>query len=103
MIKVIFHQKKNTKVFNIEKNKTILDLSRRENLNMEGSCDGSMACSTCLIMLHENWISKLPAPCVEEKEMLSLLSDYKENIRLGCQVVLTENLNGLQFSLPDSA
>ena len=47
-------------------------------------------------------MTKLPAPCIEEKEMLSLISDYKENLRLGCQIVLTEDLDGLQFSLPDN-
>ena len=39
-------------------------------------------------------------PCIDEREMLSLLPDYTENSRLGCQIVITDKLEGLQFSLP---
>ena len=100
MVKVLFSIKEHTETFVIESNKTILDLSRREDLAIEGSCDGSMACSTCHVIIHKDWITKLPTPCIDEKEMLSLLPDYTENSRLGCQVVITEDLDGLQFSLP---
>ena len=100
MVKVIFSKNSITKTFKIESNKTILDLSRIENLDIEGSCDGSMACSTCHVIIHKDWVTKLPAPCIDEKEMLSLLPDYTENSRLGCQIVITDKLEGLQFSLP---
>ena len=100
MLKVLFSQKSIIKTFKIDKNKTILDLSRKESLAIEGSCNGSMACSTCHIIIHKDWIGKLPAPCVDEKEMLSLLPNYNKNSRLGCQVVITDKLDGLQFSIP---
>ena len=100
MVKVIFSDKSITKTFHIESNKTILDLSRIENIGIEGSCDGSMSCSTCHVIIHKDWISKLPLSCTDEKEMLSLLPNYTENSRLGCQIVITDELEGLQFSLP---
>ena len=100
MIKVLYSQNGATKTFRIESNKTILDLSKKENIAIEGSCDGSMACSTCHIIIHKDWVKKLPAPCIDEKEMLSLLPDYTENSRLGCQIVITDKLEGLKFSLP---
>ena len=100
MVKVVFSNKKITKTFKIESNKTILDLSRIENIAIEGSCDGSMACSTCHVIIHKDWVAKLPPPCIDEKEMLSLLPDYTENSRLGCQIVITDKLEGLTFSLP---
>ena len=100
MVKVIFSDKSITKTFHIESNKTILDLSRIENIGIEGSCDGSMSCSTCHVIIHKDWISKLPLACTDEKEMLSLLPNYTENSRLGCQIVITDELEGLQFSLP---
>ena len=103
MAKVLFKDKKIKKTFNIEEGKTILDLSKQESFDIEGSCDGSMACSTCHILIHEDWISKLPEPCVDEKEMLFLLTNCKKNSRLGCQIVITRNLNGLQFSIPEDS
>ena len=100
MVNVIFSDQSVEKTFNIESNKTILDLSRIENIAIEGSCNGSMACSTCHVIIHKDWLAKLPPPCIDEKEMLSLLPDYTESSRLGCQIVITEKLEGLQFSLP---
>ena len=52
MVKVIFSKNSITKTFKIESSKTILDLSRIENLDIEGSCNGSMACSTCHVIIH---------------------------------------------------
>ena len=103
MAKVLFKYKKIKKTFNIEEGKTILDLSKQESFDIEGSCGGSMGCSTCHVLIHEDWISKLPVPCIDEKEMLSLLSNFKKNSRLGCQVVITKKLNGLQFSIPEDS
>ena len=100
MIKVLYSEKNIIKTFKIESNKTILDLSRIENIPIEGSCDGSMACSTCHVVIHKDWLTKIPEPCIDEKEMLSLLPNYTKNSRLGCQIVITDKLDGLQFSLP---
>lgn len=100
MVKIIYLNNSVSKTFKIEKNKTILDLAKQENIAIEGSCDGSMACSTCHVIIHKDWITKLPAPCIDEKEMLSLLPKYFESSRLGCQIVLTDLLDGLKFSLP---
>ena len=100
MVKVLYSNNSTTKTFKIKKNKTILDLAKQENIAIEGSCDGSMACSTCHVIIHRDWITKLPDPCVDEKEMLSLLPNYYENSRLGCQIILTDLLDGLMFSLP---
>ena len=101
MPKVIVTSLKSTQVFEIEENKTILDLSRQGNINIEGSCNGSMACSTCHIIVDKNWIAKLPPPCIDEKEMLSLLPKFNQNSRLGCQIVVTKKLSGLKFSVPE--
>ena len=60
MVKVLYSEKKIIKTFKIESNKTILDLSRIENIAIEGSCDGSMACSTCHVIIHKDWLAKLP-------------------------------------------
>ena len=100
MPKVIVSDKSSTHSFEIEENRTILDLSKQENIDIEGSCDGSMACSTCHILIDKDWINKLPAPCIDEKEMLSLLTNYNKNSRLGCQIIITKKLNGLKFSIP---
>ena len=100
MVRVLYLNNSITKTFKIEKNQTILDLAKQEDIPIEGSCEGSMACSTCHVIIHKDWITKLPTPCIDEKEMLSLLPNYYRNSRLGCQIVLTDLLDGLKFSLP---
>ena len=62
-----------------------------------------MACSTCHIIVEKSWLSKLPPPCIDEKEMLMLLSNYSDKSRLGCQIRLTKNLDGLEFKIPEES
>ena len=101
MPKVIITNNTLVKTFDIEENKSILELSRHNNIKIEGSCEGNMACSTCHVIIDRDWVLKLPPPCIEEKEMLSLLTNYKENSRLGCQIIITKKLNGLKLSIPE--
>ena len=102
MVKVYFKENNSIQTFDIEENQTLLDLSKQDSqINIEGSCQGEMACSTCHILIDESWIDMLPSPCIDEKEMLSLLPNYSKNSRLGCQIVVTKDLNGLKFCLPE--
>ena len=102
MFKVYLLKKNKKKKISVcNKSTTILDLARRENLNIEGSCDGSMACSTCHVLIEKEWFVKLPPPCLDEKEMLTLLPNYNSNSRLGCQILITKKLDGLSFSIPE--
>lgn len=88
------------KKIKVEKNISLLEIAFNENLDIEGSCGGEMACSTCHILIDPKWHSKLLPPCVNEKEMLELLPDFSKYSRLGCQIVITKNLDGLHFSIP---
>ena len=95
MVKVTLKDNISNQNFEVEENKTVLELSKKENLQIEGSCNGSMACSTCHIIIDREWVKKIPPPCIDEKETFSLLPNYNENSRLGCQikaVVLPTNL-----------
>ena len=77
-----------------------LEVARKYNIQIEGSCEGSLACSTCHILIEEKWFNKLEPANEEEKEMLGLLPDLKKHSRLGCQIKLTENLDGIEIILP---
>ena len=68
-----------------------------------GACDGSLACSTCHLILEQETYDSLPAPEEEEEDMLDLAYDRRDNSRLGCQLVLTPELSGLRVSLPSAA
>jgi 2Fe-2S ferredoxin len=78
---------------------TILELARRENLALEGTCGGQMACATCHVVIAADWYGRLPEPSPEERDMLELAARPRRTSRLGCQVRLTPDLDGLAFTV----
>ena len=86
--------------FAVELGKSLLDVAWDNGLDVEGACGGVMACSTCHVIVDPVWISKLSDPGVEEEEMLDLAWGLTETSRLGCQITVTEALDGLVVSLP---
>jgi ferredoxin len=70
---------------------------------LEGTCEGQMACSTCHVILSREWFAHLPAASEEEEDMLDLAADVQPTSRLSCQVILTEELDGMEVRIPRSS
>ena len=102
MLSVIFKYNNFRRSYLANEGNTILDVARKYNIEIEGSCDGSLACSTCHIFIEEKWLNQLVPPNEEEKELLGLLPDLKKHSRLGCQIKLTKNLDGIEIILPNN-
>ena len=100
MLTVVFKYNNSLKKFLVEEGSIILDIARKKNIDIEGSCEGSLACSTCHIFVEEKWLDKIVPAKNEEKEILGLLPDLKKNSRLGCQVTLTKSLDGIEIIIP---
>ncbi|UVC49369.1 adrenodoxin-like ferredoxin [Theileria orientalis] len=79
---------------------SILEAAHRNNIEIEGACDGCMACSTCHVILDENVYNALPEPAEAEMDMLDLAPCLTPTSRLGCQVILNENHDGIRIKLP---
>jgi 2Fe-2S ferredoxin len=69
---------------------------------MEGACEGALACSTCHVIVADEWFDKLPAASANEEDMLDLTYGVTRNSRLACQITITDALDGLTVSLPAS-
>ena len=67
---------------------------------MEGACEGSLACSTCHVVVDPAWAPKLVKPTEDEEDMLDLAFGLEQTSRLGCQIVMTAALDGLVVRLP---
>ncbi|KAK3196027.1 mitochondrial matrix iron-sulfur protein [Lecanicillium sp. MT-2017a] len=79
----------------------LLDIAQAHDLEMEGACGGSCACSTChVIVTDEGLYDQMPEPEDDENDMLDLAFGLTETSRLGCQVVMTKELDGLVVKLP---
>lgn len=71
--------------------------------HLECACSGVMACSTCHVYIDEAWTPAVGEPTEEEEDMLDLAYERKGTSRLGCQLILTPELDGLVITLPDGA
>lgn len=79
---------------------TVLDIAHRHNIDIEGACEGAMACSTCHVIVDDRWFDKLEELSEDEEDMLDLAFGLARTSRLGCQIVITEALDGLVVTLP---
>ena len=73
---------------------------------IEGACGGSMACATCHMYIHPDWQAKVIAQdnekTDEEEDMLDLAFDIRDSSRLGCQIRMSDALDGLVVAIPGS-
>ena len=103
MPSITFTDNQNKKCFNVEENGlSILEIARLKNIDIEGSCEGALACSTCHVKVSNKWIKKLNPPNIEELEMLGLVTNFERNSRLGCQVIFTKELDGIEIFLTEN-
>jgi len=101
MPQVVFIERNgNRKVVNAPLNATLLQVAHANGIDMEGACEGSMACSTCHVIVADEWFAKLKAPHTTEEDMLDLTYGVTRTSRLACQVIVTEALEGLTVKLP---
>ena len=80
--------------------RSVLEIARRHDIDIEGACDGSLACSTCHVVVDPDWYDLLAAASEDEEDMLDLAVNPTRTSRLGCQIVVTEELDGLTVALP---
>ena len=74
---------------------------QNEVTGIDADCGGSMACATCHVYVKENWIDKLPKAEEAEMDMLDMAFEPKKNSRLSCQIIVTDDLNGLEVITPE--
>jgi len=91
------------RILSAEAGQTLLDIARRYNIDeIEGACGGAMACSTCHVIVDCHWFTQLPHASDDETDMLDLAQGITRTSRLGCQIRLTEAMDGLIVKLPES-
>jgi len=79
---------------------SILEIAHKHGVDIEGACEGSLACSTCHVIVEAGWFGKLARPSEDEEDMLDLAFGLEKTSRLGCQIVMSEALDGLVVKLP---
>ncbi|XP_017465851.1 PREDICTED: adrenodoxin-like protein, mitochondrial [Rhagoletis zephyria] len=80
----------------------VLYLAHRHGIEMEGACEASLACTTCHVYVIGKYYDYLPAAQEKEDDLLDMAPFLRENSRLGCQIVLTKELDGIELQLPNA-
>lgn len=81
---------------------SVLEIAHKNHIELEGACEGSLACSTCHVVVDPAWYGKLGEATEEEEDMLDLAFGLTHTSRLGCQIRMTPELDGLVVTLPEA-
>ena len=79
---------------------SVLEIAHKHGIDIEGACEGSLACSTCHVIVDPEWYDLLKEPSLDEDDMLDLAFNLTKTSRLGCQIIITEEIDGLTVRLP---
>ena len=100
-VKIIFITKGEKKEFNVPVGTTVLEAAHNNDIDLEGACEGSLACSTCHVVVEKEFYDRLETPTEDEEDMLDLAFGLTPTSRLGCQIIMTKELDGLTLVVPD--
>lgn len=101
MPKVTFIERDGThRAIDADAGQSLLEIAWANDVDIEGACEGSMACSTCHVIVEPAWFERVPDASEDEEDMLDLAYDLQKTSRLGCQIKLTDALDGLVVRLP---
>jgi 2Fe-2S ferredoxin len=79
---------------------SVMEIAHMHDIDLEGACEGSLACSTCHVIVDKSWFKKLKPIDEDEEDMLDLAFGLTRTSRLGCQIIMSDELNGLTVQLP---
>ncbi len=81
---------------------SVLEVAKQNDVDLEGACEGSLACSTCHVVVDPEWYDALPEAKDDEEDMLDLAFGLTRTSRLGCQIIVSDEMDGLVVSLPSA-
>lgn len=81
---------------------SILEIAHKHGLDLEGACEGSLACATCHVIVDPKYYEMLEEATEPEEDMLDLAFGLTHTSRLGCQIIITEELDGIKLKLPSA-
>ena len=99
-ITYIKHNKK-SQTIDVANGLSVMEGAVENNITgIDADCGGSMACATCHVYVKEEWFNKLNKIEDGEQDMLDMAFEPKKNSRLSCQIIVTDELDGLVVTTP---
>ena len=92
----------NSKTIDVEKGLSVMEGAIQNDISgIDADCGGAMACATCHVYVEENWFNKLPKAEDAEIDMIDMAYEPKKNSRLSCQIIVSDELDGLEVTTPE--
>ena len=95
-------QNGNSKTIEVDNGLTVMEGAVQNNIpGIDADCGGGMACATCHVYVEENWFNKLTKAEDAEVDMIDMAHEPKKNSRLSCQIIVSDELEGLEVTTPE--
>ena len=92
----------NSKTIEVENGLTVMEGAIQNNIpGIDADCGGSMACATCHVYVEDKWFDKIPKAEDAENDMIDMAFEPKKNSRLSCQLIVSDELEGLTVTTPE--
>ena len=93
--------KGSSKTIDVENGLTVMEGAIQNDIpDIDADCGGSMACATCHVYVEEKWLDKIPKAEEAEVDMIDMAFEPKNNSRLSCQLIMSDELDGLIVTTP---
>ena len=102
MPKIIYNDNHgNSKSIDVENGLSVMEGAIQNDVpGIDADCGGSMACATCHVYVEEKWLDKIPKAEEAEVDMIDMAYEPKKNSRLSCQLIVSDELEGLTVTTP---
>ena len=92
----------NAKTIEVNSGLSVMEGAIQNNIpGIDADCGGSMACATCHVYIEEKWLDKIPKAEDAEIDMIDMAHEPKKNSRLSCQIIVSDDLDGLIITTPE--
>ena len=91
----------NSKTIEVENGLSVMEGAIQKDIpGIDADCGGSMACATCHVYVEDRWFDKIPKAEDAENDMIDMAFEPKKNSRLSCQIIVSDELDGLEVTTP---
>ena len=103
MVKIVYKDNQgNSKTIEVENGLSVMEGAIQNDIpGIDADCGGAMACATCHVYVEEKWLDKIPKAEDAEVDMIDMAHNPKKNSRLSCQIIVSEELDGLEVTTPE--
>ena len=92
----------NSKTIEVENGLSVMEGAIQKDIpGIDADCGGSMACATCHVYVEDKWFDKIPKAEDAENDMIDMAFEPKKNSRLSCQIIVSDELDGLEVTTPE--